>query len=125
MSLYDRNDDIKPSLLSLAKILTLLNRADSPIFAVFDGFDECGESNRKQISELLVRLQDAGYHILIATRPHVTNLDDSFKKAQRFEILASDLDLREYIKMRLFKDGNTLTALESKCLDLVSGFGGV
>jgi len=97
-----------------------------PIYAFFDGVDECSEDHLDQTFSLLVELQKSGYRLLLSTRPHlVPKLRERINDLRVCDIVADKSDLRTYILFRLRKAGNTNSELEGKCLNLIKGVQGM
>lgn len=97
-----------------------------PVYAIFDGMDECREDNLEEMFSLFTNLQESGYKLLFSTRPHLLQyFRERLRDLQISNILADNSDLRSYILFRLRKARNNNRELEAKCLDIIKDVQGV
>lgn len=97
-----------------------------PVYAIFDGMDECREDNLEEMFSLFTNLQESGYKLLFSTRPHLLQYFlERLRDLQISNILADNSDLRSYILFRLRKARNNNRELEAKCLNIIKDVQGV
>lgn len=66
------------------------------VFVVADALDECSQSNDKRDQLLEVEKLNPA-HILITSRPHITEIPEYFEAISSLEILATPDDIKVYV----------------------------
>jgi hypothetical protein len=126
--LYDdlTSRDKKPAATNMNIFTSILKwySQNFPVYAVFDALDECSEANRKDLIEFLAGLGDAGYKILISSRPHVS-IKDQLDIAKEFHIRADESDLRGFVSARLNYEKKVSPNLKARCMELATGADGM
>jgi hypothetical protein len=86
--------------ISTCKELLKFVASKLSIYAVFDAFDECTESE-DGVLDLLIHLNNSAYKILISSRPPLNVLQNGLGNFSTLEIRANIDDLIAYVNMRL------------------------
>lgn len=93
----DASNASSPTTGQLMSIFEGLYRESSGIRIVLDGLDECDD--RRQISQLLRLLCDAGASVLVTSRK-MPDIERLLRDWDRIEYKASEADLKSYIDQR-------------------------
>ena len=104
VKLYHNHADTqkRPSLEEYSTILHSQLDHFSKVFVIVDALDECSKNNgtRDDLLSSLQKLQP-NLHFLVTSRPDVTNIEKAFSGIVRVEILASDEDVKRYLRGRI------------------------
>jgi hypothetical protein len=99
---------------------------DFQMYGIFDAFDECGEPAQKRALSLFPQLQQAGYRLLVSTRPHLSaSLEKALDPPAILRIEADQGDLHGYVRQRVRETKNLNATLETQCFELISNVQGV
>jgi hypothetical protein len=104
-SLYDTHilHRTRPNVGEITKALQAEIQGLSKLFVVVDALDECSQSDDKR-DQFLGELQKLTIaQVLITSRPHISNIPEYFDDVSSLEILATDDDIKVYIKERISK----------------------
>ena len=103
VNLHERHltKQTRPTLDEVSQLLKREIRSRSNVFIIIDALDELSDSDNTRdnfISELRSIQDDVR---LMITSRHVTTIEHEFENAGRIEILASDEDVKLYLKARI------------------------
>lgn len=102
-----------PELNDLISLFIKYARQLPPIAVFFDAFDECHDSQHKDIRTIVEALLTAESKVFITTRPHVFD-KLAFDNAITAEIRANDRDIENFIVVGLEDEGKGLDLEDSK-----------
>ncbi len=101
--LYERSVRInsKPSTKEILDTLLSSLPKDARIFVVIDAIDECSESYRYSILELVSKLQRESARIFVTCRPHIEPSAAEGEVWKQVEIAAQEEDIRLFFEQCL------------------------
>lgn len=83
------------------------------VYILIDALDEYGPaSQRRGIMSLLNNLAKAGARILIASRPHVTDVGRTFHEYIELEVRSDPMDIRSYVEYTIGANDELAELLE-------------
>ncbi|RPB06396.1 hypothetical protein P167DRAFT_514553, partial [Morchella conica CCBAS932] len=95
---YQRRPDIKELRSLLLQLAKLFTRS----FIVLDALDECDqEDQREALLPLFHQLKTNGFNLLVTSRPHPIDIQDSFRDVPCINYMAQDKDIKVYIDNRI------------------------
>jgi hypothetical protein len=91
-----------PKISELEEIFKYL-KSLSPIYLVFDAFDECTGDQQPAIKDLILYLSKfPNVKIAVTSRPHQRHLEpNEFQNARSLEIKSNDDDVEQYLSTKL------------------------
>jgi len=114
--LYDTHisKGTRPKVSEITQALQAEIRGLSNLFVVVDALDECSQSEdkRDQFLDELQKLTTS--QVLITSRPHISNIPEYFDDVSSLEILATDDDIKIYIKERISKQNRLKLFLQEE-----------
>ncbi|TFB05511.1 Ankyrin repeat domain-containing protein 50 [Trichoderma ghanense] len=98
-----KKEDTRPSLDELVEALRSVAAVYSKVVVVIDALDECVASNRSRsrLLSYVSSLRTSTAVSLFATSRHVPDIEKEFEKSLKREVLASEEDMRRYIKAHM------------------------
>lgn len=92
----------KPSLNELKMLLVSLCDGHERVYILVDALDECeATKERRNLLPLLETLPHGSTRLFVTSRPNNEDINQSFEKASKVTIKASESDLRQYITERI------------------------
>jgi hypothetical protein len=115
----------RPALDEISVVLRSAIGSYSKVFIVIDALDECPEEKGFRASLLaeLIALETK-VRLMVTSRPHV-NGEQEFQNAIRLDVIASDDDVRRYLKGRIPREPRLVriikqdTALQKNIVDTI------
>jgi hypothetical protein len=100
----------KPEFSTLIELLTSCSKEFQSSYIILDALDECSESQRPEILELIRQLSapESPFKVLATSRHHPRNVQGLFESAPTIEITAQEPDIRNYLKSKLGQE-DTMT----------------
>ena len=87
--------DLMNMLLSMPKWF-------SRVFIVCDALDEMDQwEQRAELLPLFHQMKESGITLFLTTRPHPSDIQDSFQDASTIELVPKEHDIRRYVEERL------------------------
>jgi hypothetical protein len=98
---HHQSQKTRPGDVEYCKILRSLVASFSHVYIIVDALDECNESNGTR-SKLTKELQEspANLHLLCTSR-HLGDIEESFARASRLEIRASNADVQRFLEAQI------------------------
>lgn len=91
-----------PSFDDFYRILLVAKNAFSRVYLIFDAIDECAEENqRKEILQLCHKMAQDGMKLFVTSRPHASNIQESFKYVAKIKLKAEKEDIESYVKQKI------------------------
>jgi hypothetical protein len=93
----------QPELSDLVECMTSSATLFSYAFIILDALDECEETQRELLLEVLGELKAKSVKIFATSRPHVQDAQEFFQAAPLIHIRADPLDLENFLTRKLNK----------------------
>ena len=106
------NEKTRPSVREYSELLRSHLRIFAKVFLIIDALDECSEKDRTR-DQLLSCLPSSSnsktsklelepyLHLLVTSRPHITDIPDTFSNSACLNISGKDQDIKIYLDERI------------------------
>ena len=99
---YQRKKTQYVSANDLTNMLLSMSKWFSRVFVVCDALDEMDQwEQRAELLPLFHQMKASGIALFLTTRPHPTDIQDSFQDASTIELVPLEHDIRRYVEERL------------------------
>ncbi|KAI9876586.1 MAG: hypothetical protein M1830_006164, partial [Pleopsidium flavum] len=119
--MMERAPTVKDHVGLLLKILDNFTKT----YIFIDALDECPEETREELLPVLETLRSSAY-LFLTSRPHI-NVDQLLHGVSQIKVLASDADIKTYLKAKMTRRGSRLatfiardSSLENDIVRMVS-----
>jgi hypothetical protein len=107
----------KPDKDALMPIILSLLKSFVSTYIVIDALDECFESYRAAVTDMIIQLRAAAANIFTTSRPHIEPIDEEGDEWARIEIMAHEEDIRHLFDHTLGQKGNIRKRLSAAFRD--------
>ena len=99
----------KPRHASASDLMDMLRVLSMPewfsrVFIVCDALDETDQRERTELLPRFHQMKALGIALFLTTRPHPSDIQDSFRKAPTIELVPKECDIKRYVEESLLAD---------------------
>ena len=98
---YQREKSQHASPSDLINILLAMPKWFARVFVVCDGLDEMDQQEQQKLLPLFHKMKASGIALFLTTRPHPSDIQESFQDASNIELVPKEHDIRRYVEERL------------------------